>query len=83
MAAFEALGIEPVYHMISIIRRQATEELDGWRKIALEGGTAEDVRKILDPYAVVLDNPPAMFPELLYEAYPDAKFILTVRDPAE
>ncbi|KIJ48068.1 hypothetical protein M422DRAFT_777944 [Sphaerobolus stellatus SS14] len=48
-----------------------------------EGGTAEDVRRILDLYAIVLDYPAAMFPELSYEAYPDAIFILTIRDLAE
>ncbi|KIJ48058.1 hypothetical protein M422DRAFT_28549 [Sphaerobolus stellatus SS14] len=67
--------------MSSIVKRGAIDEFDQWRKIALEGGTVDEIRKLLDPYPVVVDYPPIMFPELLYEAYPDAKFILTVRDP--
>ncbi|KAF8498877.1 hypothetical protein BU17DRAFT_59255, partial [Hysterangium stoloniferum] len=36
---------------------------------------------ILQGYHAVLDQPPALFPGELYAAYPDAKFILTTRDP--
>ncbi|KIJ48057.1 hypothetical protein M422DRAFT_28548 [Sphaerobolus stellatus SS14] len=81
--AFESLGLQPVYHMSTIIERNAIDELDQWRKIGLEGGTEDDIRKLLDSYPVVLDYPPAMYPELLYKTYPDAKFILTVRDPSK
>ncbi|KIJ48072.1 hypothetical protein M422DRAFT_777946 [Sphaerobolus stellatus SS14] len=85
LIAFESLGIKPAYHMFSIIKRKSKEEFDQWTKIALEGGTVEEIRTLLDPYPVILDYPAAMFPELVYEAYPDAKFILasTVRDPAK
>ncbi|KIJ46641.1 hypothetical protein M422DRAFT_249797 [Sphaerobolus stellatus SS14] len=76
--AFESICIKPAYHVTSIIKRKAKGEFDQWRKIALgvltilalKGGTVEEILKLLDPYPVVLDYPAAMYPELLYEAYP-------------
>ncbi|KIJ48059.1 hypothetical protein M422DRAFT_248224 [Sphaerobolus stellatus SS14] len=81
--AFESLDIAPVYHMSLIAMRHDVDELDKWCRMATEGGTGDDIRAPLDPYPVVLDYPPVMFPELLYEAYPDAKFVSTVRDPVK
>ncbi|KAF8513442.1 hypothetical protein BU17DRAFT_53283, partial [Hysterangium stoloniferum] len=43
--------------------------------------TPEQFDMILQGYHAVLDQPAALFPGELYEAYPDAKFILTTRDP--
>lgn len=42
----------------------------------LEGGDLDLINDILRGYSAVLDQPPALFPETLYKAYPDAKFIL-------
>jgi hypothetical protein len=48
--------------------------------IAENAATPENIYQALDGYCSVLDQPPAFFPEQLYNAYPDAKFIL-VRNP--
>ncbi|KIJ47992.1 hypothetical protein M422DRAFT_248139 [Sphaerobolus stellatus SS14] len=45
--------------------------------------TVEDMHNLLDDYGAVLDYRSSMFPEMLYKAYPDAKFILTTRDPVK
>ncbi|KAF8518824.1 hypothetical protein BU17DRAFT_90610 [Hysterangium stoloniferum] len=43
--------------------------------------TPEQFDTIFQGYHAVLDQPAALFPDELYAAYPDAKFILTTRDP--
>ncbi|KAE8144745.1 P-loop containing nucleoside triphosphate hydrolase protein [Aspergillus avenaceus] len=41
----------------------------------------EEFDRLLGPYDAVLDIPASLFWEDLYQAYPDAKVILTTRDP--
>ncbi|KAF8505130.1 hypothetical protein BU17DRAFT_58014, partial [Hysterangium stoloniferum] len=41
----------------------------------------EQFDTIFQGYHIVLDQPAALFPDELYAAYPDAKFILTTQDP--
>ncbi|KAF8586163.1 hypothetical protein K439DRAFT_978169 [Ramaria rubella] len=78
--ALEVIGFGPSYHMTTIIRGGGKDLLT-WNKIGDGKGTTEDVHMLCDGYGAVLDYPPAMYPSELYAAYPDAKFILTTRDP--
>lgn len=39
-------------------------------------GSIKLIHKLLDEYEAILDYPSVMFPDELYAAYPDAKFIL-------
>ncbi|KAF8586166.1 hypothetical protein K439DRAFT_1615312 [Ramaria rubella] len=59
------------------------EDLPTWNKIGDGKGTTRDIHTLCDNYGAVLGYPPAMYPSELYAAYPDAKFILTIRDPAK
>ncbi|WIA15436.1 hypothetical protein OEZ85_002085 [Tetradesmus obliquus] len=74
--ALEILGM-PCYHMVTIIQRG---DVGFWHDAA--EGKAVDFRSVLAGSAAVCDWPANFFYKQLMEAYPDAKVILTVRDPA-
>jgi hypothetical protein len=75
--ALEKLGQGPCYHMIETIAHPEHDAL--W--LALASGKRADWRPILDGYAATVDWPGIMIWEELAAAYPDAKIILTTRDP--
>jgi hypothetical protein len=75
--ALEELGLGPCYHMIETIARPEHDDL--W--LALARGETSDWRPMLDGYTASIDWPGLMIWEELAAAYPDAKIILTVRDP--
>lgn len=79
-AALEILGFAPWYHMITILNGKRAGDYEVWN--ALGEGTAkpEDLDRILAGQKSVLDYPASLYPKELYEAYPNAKFVLTVRD---
>jgi len=75
--ALEHLGFGPCHHM---------EEVDGKNPdvVALWSGLAAgkgDIRTAYAGFNAALDWPTAAFAPELYAAYPDAKFLLTRRDP--
>lgn len=76
-AALETLGFGPCFHMSELSVRPA--RVDGW----LRRVTGEPVRwaALFDGYAATVDWPAAAFWRELSETYPDAKVLLTVRDP--
>ena len=76
-AALERLGFGPCYHMTELFEHP--EHLDVWRA-AVRGETV-DWEGPLKDYRSTLDWPGAPFYEDLMEAYPEARVILTVRDP--
>lgn len=76
-AALERLGFGPCYHMTELFEHP--EHLDAWRA-AVRGETV-DWEGPLKGYRSTLDWPGAPFYEDLMEAYPEAKVILTLRDP--
>jgi len=78
--ALDILGFGPCYHTYSIIIKGKTD-FDAWFKISDGLSTPEEFDAIFQGYHAVLDEPAAHFPGELYAAYPDAKFILTTRDP--
>ncbi|KIJ46151.1 hypothetical protein M422DRAFT_250185 [Sphaerobolus stellatus SS14] len=77
--ALDILGYGPCYHTLRVINFGG----NGFEKWAeqYEKVDPEGIDNILQGYSSVLDEPAADFPEILYRIYPDAKFILTVRDP--
>ncbi len=76
-AALEELGFGPCYGMKDSLA--STEHAGAWEAAAR--GEAVDWRTLLKGYRSALDWPAASFYAELMEAYPEAKVILTVRDP--
>jgi hypothetical protein len=75
--ALERLGAGPCYHMSDVIARP--ERARAWIAAATDQPPAWE--EIFDGFASTVDWPGAAFWEELVEAYPEAKVILTVRDP--
>jgi len=73
--ALEQLGFGPCYHMVEVFKNQAA---DLWYEAA-EG--RPDWPRIFDGYNATVDWPSATFYAELADYYPDAKVILTKRDP--
>jgi len=74
--ALEMLGIGKGYHMSEVLQ----DPVKGKEWIEAADGNA-DWDKIFDGYGSSLDYPGCTFWEELAEHYPDARIILTVRDP--
>jgi hypothetical protein len=76
-AALERLGFGPCYHMFDLL--QHPEHVERWRPV-MKGESAEWDR-VFDGYRAAVDFPAALYWRQLADAYPEAKVILTVRDP--
>ncbi|THD77524.1 MAG: sulfotransferase family protein [Phenylobacterium sp.] len=74
--ALEQLGLGPCYHMVEVFKDPKAPQL--WLDAA-EG--RPDWATIFEGYNSTVDWPNATFYAELAEAYPDAKVILTERDP--
>jgi Sulfotransferase domain len=77
--ALEELGLGPCYHMTETIAHPEHDAM--W--LALARGTASDWRPALSGYASTVDWPSAYFWKELAAANPEAKIILTARDPED
>ena len=75
--ALEQLGVGPCYHMYEVFRNPAAP---GYWEAAADGD-APDWARVFEGYGSTVDWPSATFYEALADAYPDAKVILTERDP--
>ncbi|HUU67392.1 MAG TPA: sulfotransferase [Methyloceanibacter sp.] len=75
--ALEQLGFGPCYHMIETRRHPEHDAL--W--LAIARGESNDWRTILAGYAACVDWPTISIWQELIAANPQAKIILTVRDP--
>ncbi|HZS77536.1 MAG TPA: sulfotransferase [Ktedonobacteraceae bacterium] len=75
--ALEELGFGPCYHMSELLK--TPEHLPLWE--AASRGEAIEWADIFAGYRAAVDWPTCSFYEQLMHAYPQAKFILTVRDP--
>jgi hypothetical protein len=72
----EMLGLAPCYHMVNVLAD--LEQVQLWRR-ALDGdGPWEET---FDGFQATVDWPGSYFYKELIEAYPDAKVVLSVRDP--
>lgn len=76
-AALETLGFGPCYHMQELFADPS--RLGGWLRAA--AGEPVDWAELFAGYAATVDWPGAAFWRALAEAYPEAKVLLTVRDP--
>lgn len=75
--ALEELGFEPCYHMIEALQSASHKKM--W--IAAAEGYQINWHRMLSGYEAAVDWPVAHFWRELVAAYPDAKVILTTRDP--
>jgi hypothetical protein len=75
--ALEELGFGKCYHMVEVMKRPS--HLRYWADI-MQGGKA-DWETLFKGYQATMDWPVAAYYKDLMAAYPDAKVILTVRDP--
>jgi Sulfotransferase domain len=76
-AALEQLGSGPCYHMVDLIARP--EQAPAWRDAA--NGGPRDWDSLLAGYEATVDWPGCTFYRELLDSCPDAKVLLTVRDP--
>ena len=75
--ALEQLGFDKCYHMEEVIKHP--RHLQVWGEI-MDGG-AKDWERVFEGYQSATDWPVAAYYQELMELYPNAKIILTVRDP--
>ncbi len=76
-AALEQLGYLKCHHMIEVINDP--EQVTGWMAAAL--GESVDWDALLQGYQAAVDWPACHFYRELADYYPNAKVILTVREP--
>ena len=74
--ALEMLGLGPCYHMVNVLADLKLVPL--WRD-ALEG--RPDWERIFDGFEATVDWPGGFYYRELAERYPEAKLVLSVRDP--
>ena len=77
--AFEQLGFGPCHHMFEV--RDNPERIADWRAAA--DGQEMDWDHVFRGYRAQVDWPGARYWRELAEHYPDAKVVLSVRDPDE
>lgn len=78
-AALERLTNQPCHHMTELIKHPAT--IPTWSQ-AVHSGVA-DWNFLLNGYSACLDWPSMAFWKELSQFYPDAKILLSTRDPEE
>ena len=76
-AALEELGFAKCYHMVEVFTRK--EDAGIWD--AAVRGEPIDWDRLFDGYRATVDVPSCLFYHELMAKYPEAKVILTVRDP--
>jgi hypothetical protein len=74
-AAMEILGFKPVYHMATLFEKGQAAD---WRE-ALDG--KRSAASLLEDYEATVDWPGSYYAKDLAEAFPDAKIVLSERDP--
>ncbi len=76
-AALNILGFGPCHHMH--VMRDQPDTFPVWRDFA--AGMHRDWDRLYDGFRSAVDFPTAAYWRDLFEHYPDARFILTTRDP--
>jgi hypothetical protein len=74
--ALEQLGFAPCHHMVEVFKNPPSM---AWWEAAADGNP--DWPKIFEGFKAAVDWPTATFYKELADFYPDAKVVLTVRDP--
>ncbi len=75
--ALEQIDFGPCYHMLEVMQNEGASE--HWYRAAC--GDAVDWDVIFDGYAATVDWPACNFYRELADKYPDAKVLLSLRDP--
>lgn len=75
--ALQKLGYAPCYHMDEVFKNP--DHMAKWRDLA--EGQPVDWEAFLGEYQAGVDFPVSIFYEELFTQYPDARVILTTRDP--
>jgi hypothetical protein len=75
--ALEELGFTKCYHMVNVLER--LEDARIWNEAAM--GRPVDWDRLFEGYRATVDWPGCSFYRELMRRYPEAKVILTVRDP--
>ncbi len=75
--ALEMLGIGPCYHMVEVFEHP--EHVAVWQAAA--DGQPVDWKALFQGYQAAVDWPACRFYAQLMDVFPDAKVLLTVRDP--
>jgi len=75
--ALEELGFSPCYHMIEVFERPA--DIAVWEMAAM--GKPINWKALFAGYQATVDWPACIFYKELMQVYPDAKVLLTVRNP--
>jgi hypothetical protein len=80
-AALELLGLEPCWHIEDMRRGEGTAErhLDAWSRLA--AGESMDWEWLLRDFRATSDFPICLYYRELIAAFPDARVVLTVREP--
>lgn len=78
MALEELLGA-PCYHMVCVLRSRKHLEL--WLRVVRSGGKDVDADALFDGFKAAVDVPAALYYKELMEAFPNAKVVLSMRDP--
>jgi hypothetical protein len=78
-AALEQVGFGPCHHMLELFRDETETLTRKWENVALNG--LRDWDDIFVGFASSVDWPASAYWRELAGHYPDAKVILTVRDP--
>ncbi len=77
--ALEALGFRPCYHMTELFQKPGASEQ--WE--AIVAGALADWNTVFAGYQATVDWPSCAFYKELLQVYPEAKVLLTVRDPEQ
>jgi len=75
--ALEILGYNKCYHMFELMKEGS--RLKYWEE--LDANRSTDFEALFEGYSAAVDFPVASYYKELMEQYPEAKIILTVRDP--
>lgn len=75
--ALESLGFGPCYHFYTLFEKP--QDIDTWQEIA--SGKLPDWKALLADFQAAVDWPASLFYQQLMQEYPDAKILLTIRDP--
>jgi sulfotransferase family protein len=76
-AALETLGFGPCYHMTEVFAHP--QHADVW--VAAARGKPADLDAVLEGYEATLDWPACTFYQEIMRRHPEAKVLLSVRDP--
>jgi len=78
-SALERLGFGPCYHMFEVVERPAHIEM--WHRLAFGGSMDWD--PLFKDFRSAVDWPAARYWREIADYYPDAKVLLSVRDPED